>query len=274
MVWLRYELWEYRDGPCYRLASKAETDRLAAADPEGHLRNVFYAPSPAAAEAQYCALRGIGPYIVNPADSEEPFAMAQLESQLADFPEDERLARQPALPQATGQLARAPAPVLAAQMTDAHHRDGAMEPAVEPQEHAAHHEEHGVHVEPVEVAPQLAAESMLEPAETHSPEPALHGAEPLEVTPETASAAIDVLGPITVAPIGPQFRVGKRRKPNAFLGFLRLLLRLLMLVFILGAVALGVGIATGTLDARTVLAHAQALPTQIRDHSIVQSLLP
>ena len=97
MVWLRYELWKYPDGLSHRLASKAETDRLTSATPDGELLNIFYAPSPAAAEAQYCALRGIGPYIVNPADSEEPFTIAQLESQLADFPHDERLARQPAL---------------------------------------------------------------------------------------------------------------------------------------------------------------------------------
>ena len=87
------------------------------------------------------------------------------------------------------------------------------------------------------------------------------------------SARIDALGPITLATDAPIPKI-QRRKPNAFFGFLRLVVRLVMLAIVLGAVTVGVGIATGNLDAQTLLAQARELPTQIREHSTTRSLLP
>jgi hypothetical protein len=287
MIWLRHELWEYPDGLGYRLAGKAETDRLAAASPGGHLRHVFYAPSPAAAEAQYCALRGIGPYIVNPTDSEEPFTMAQLLSQLADFPDDERLARQPALPQPEGGHPPIAVPAVAPAHGHGHdhpethgdHPDAVAAHPADAHEHAdaASHDDHAP------AAARPSAEPDPAPAEAHAPghapahtdEPASHAPEPVTARPAAPSSSeIDALGPITVAPRDAPAPARRRRKPNAFLGVLRLIVRLVMLLIILGAVIIGVGIATGTWDAPTVLARARALPEQVRDSSIVRSLLP
>ena len=320
MVWLRYELWEDHNGSGYRLGDKAETDRLQVASPEAKLSNIFYAPSPAAAEAQYCALRGIGPYIVNPADSEEPFTMAQLERQLADFPHDERLARQPALPQVDG----AHVAVAAHEpdhAKDGHHPEAAAHPVAHVAEHhdhadthaSDHVDSHGDHAEdahahdhaPVEVQaahhepdPHDSHEtSHGEPVESHAhptadhahddhaaPVAATHQAphdlhpahasvEPTVSEPATSSAEMSALGPITLVAAASNPAI-KRRKPNAVLGFLRLVIRLVMLVIVLGAVTVGVGIATGNLDAATVLAKARALPMQIRELHVVRSLLP
>ena len=88
------------------------------------------------------------------------------------------------------------------------------------------------------------------------------------------SAAMSALGPITLADAGGPAAVSKRRKRNGFVGFLRLVVRLVMLVIVLGGVTIGVGIATGNLDATTVLAQARALPMQIRELSVLRSLLP
>lgn len=322
MIWLRHELWENTDGLSYRLASKAETDRLSAVYPDGHLRNVFYAPSPAAAEAQYCALRGIGPYMVNPTDSEEPFTMTQLESQLADFPDDERLARQPALPHPVETAAGHHAPVVvhAPDPVDAHGEahDTALDAPVQEdghtpaaQEHGAH--DHGAHghgandhgVPPQEAhddgahddgahddeapgepvaadihavthaAADHAATDGHAPADPPEAEPVSHPVEnPSSEPAQASSAEIDALGPIIPVAADVPLTRKKPRRPNVFLGFLSLLARLVMLLIVLGAVIVGVGLATGTLDAPTLVSQARALPMQIRDHSMVRSLLP
>jgi hypothetical protein len=97
MIWLRHELWEYNDGLGYRLATRTETDETGAAHREGTLRHVFYAPSPAAAKAQYWALRQLGPIIPSRFESDTPFTLAQLQAQLAQFPDDATLHGQPIL---------------------------------------------------------------------------------------------------------------------------------------------------------------------------------
>ena len=88
------------------------------------------------------------------------------------------------------------------------------------------------------------------------------------------SAAMSALGPITLADARAPLAATKRRKRNGFVGFLRMVIRLVMLVIVLGAVTIGVGIATGNLDAATVFAEARALPVQIRELSVVRSLFP
>lgn len=287
MVWLRYELWENHDDLSYRLANKAETDRLSEAHPGGHLRNIFYAPSPASAEAQYCALRGIGPYIVNSADSEEQFTMAQLESQLVDFPDDERLARQPALPQMDGHATVAAHgephaeealltnPHHAHDHSDDHHATGDADVAPtshhapEPRPHADHT---SVHIEAA-TAPGHSADSH---SNDHHAAPVIVDSHAAHAEPEPAkkSAEIEALGPITLAAPTASIPAVKSRKRNPILGFLRLIVRLVMLAIVLGAVIIGVGIATGNLKAAEVLAQARELPAPIQQHSIVRSLLP
>ena len=89
-----------------------------------------------------------------------------------------------------------------------------------------------------------------------------------------SSAEIDALGPVTLAAAEVPIPTIKRRKPNAILGFLRLVVRLVLLAIVLGAVTVGVGIATGNLNARTLLAQARELPAQIRELSILRNLVP
>jgi len=283
MIWLRHELWEYPDGLGYRLASKAETDRLTAAHPDGHLKQIFYAPSPAAAEAQYCALRGMGPYIVNSSDSETPFTMAQLETQLADFPDDHRLARQPALPEPEG--GHPPMPVETHDHEPVHTPEGSGEaehaagdaghdhkPA-HTSPHDAHEADHNgpvqhghaeAHAEP---DPHAAHNDHASHAEASS-----NSAPALAAAPdhEPAHPASDGLGPISAAAVSAPVWAGKRRKKSPFLGFLKLI----WLLIVIGAVIIGVGIVTGYLDGPTLLTQARELPTLLRDHSIVRTLLP
>ena len=307
MIWLRHELWEYPDGLGYRLASKAETDRLTAAHPDAHLKQVFYAPSAAAAEAQYCALRGMGPYIVNSSDSEAPFTMVQLESQLADFPDDHRLARQPALPVPEGghppiPHVDHPEPLVAAHAephagadhhapADPHHDEAHGQGAAEGHADAAHdddhHEaqDHGAAEAHGEAAHDgshshaTSSEPHAEPAHGHEPEPS-HQPAPAAPVADAAPEPIsddkpapvlsDGLGPLSsVASTTPSW-AARRRKRNPFLGFLKLI----WLLIVIAAVIVGVGIVTGYLDGPTLLAQARELPAVIRDHSIVRTLLP
>jgi hypothetical protein len=97
MIWLRHELWEYTDGLGYRLASRSAADDTGAALRGGTLKQIFYAPSPAAAKAQYWALRQLGPIIPSRFESDAPFTLAQLQAQLAQYPDDATLHGQPAL---------------------------------------------------------------------------------------------------------------------------------------------------------------------------------
>jgi hypothetical protein len=97
MIWLRHELWEYTDGLGYRLASRSATDDTGAPLRGGTLKQIFYAPSPAAAKAQYWALRQLGPIIPSRFESDAPFTLAQLQAQLAEYPDDATLHGQPAL---------------------------------------------------------------------------------------------------------------------------------------------------------------------------------
>lgn len=97
MIWLRHELWEYTDGLGYRLASRNATDDTGAPLRGGTLKQIFYAPSPAAAKAQYWALRQLGPIIPSRFRSDAPFTLAQLQAQLAQYPDDATLHGQPAL---------------------------------------------------------------------------------------------------------------------------------------------------------------------------------
>lgn len=97
MIWLRHELWEYNDGLGYRLASRSDGDETGSGHRGGVLKHVFYAPSPAAAKAQYWALRQLGPIIPSRFESDEPFTLAQLQAQLVQFPDDATLHAQPVL---------------------------------------------------------------------------------------------------------------------------------------------------------------------------------
>ncbi len=97
MIWLRHELWEYNDGLGYRLASRSDGDGTGSGHRDGVLKHVFYAPSPAAAKAQYWALRQLGPIIPSRFESDEPFTLAQLQAQLVQFPDDATLHAQPVL---------------------------------------------------------------------------------------------------------------------------------------------------------------------------------
>jgi hypothetical protein len=97
MIWLRHELWEYTDGLGYRLASRNDTDDSGSPLRGGTLKQIFYAPSPAAAKAQYWALRQLGPIIPSRFESDAPFTLAQLQAQLAQYPDDATLHGQPAL---------------------------------------------------------------------------------------------------------------------------------------------------------------------------------
>ena len=242
MIWLRHELWEYPDGPGYRLASKAETDRLTAAHPDGYLRHVFYAPNAAAAEAQYRALRSMGPYIVNGSDSETPFTRSQLDRQLADFPDDHRLARQPALtaPDNGHPPVAAVAPVEPAQAVD--ETAAAQSPVASPAAGPAPHATKAPDAEKTEAMPTPVVSDGLGPVSSID-----------SATPGWASR-----------------RQRRRRRRNPFLGFLKLL----WLLFVIGAVIVGVGIVTGYLDGPSLLAQARALPAVIRDDSGVRTLLP
>lgn len=285
MIWLRHELWDYPDGLSYRLASNAETERLAAIHPEGRLSQVFYAPSPAAAEAQYCALRGMGPYIVNSADSEAPFTMDQLESQLADFPEDHRLSRQPALPVPEGghppipQVETAqPAHAVVEDAPDTHGGEAhdeapdhipaeglaegsheADQAQVEPEQ--SHH--HGDLTAESESAPEASPDPVADPLDADAP--------PEETTSHaTPDVPADDLGPISAIETGPPRWTAKRRRSNPFVGFLKLI----WLLIVIGAVIVGVGLATGALDGPTLVAQARDLPGQMRDPSFWRTLIP
>ncbi|CAN5331308.1 hypothetical protein BH09PSE1_BH09PSE1_07700 [soil metagenome] len=281
MIWLRHELWEHNDGLSYRLANWAETQRLAAAHPEGVLKHVFYAPNTAAAVAQFYALRQLGPYVPGPDVSEEGFTLAQLESQLTDFPEDKILAGQPALLQAlAAHPAPEPEPEAAQAPVEGHDAapvepDHSVETPAEP--HTNEHPLADKHDEPVE--PEAAEHALSEP---HEPEPAVQASgheiveaphsdhpvadEPLSLASPTAPPAPH--DPLDLWPVTPDEVVAprwarKKRKPNVFLG----ILRVIVLLIVIGAVIVGVGIATGTLDGPTLLA-------QVRDLSIVKSVLP
>jgi hypothetical protein len=367
MIWLRHELWEHEDGPGYRLATRTGTDETGAAHPEGVLKQVFYAPSPAAAKAQYWALRQLGPIIPSSMDADEPFTLAQLQAQLAQYPDDATLHGQPALhvgedapvaivetadaePEAEAVLEEpatdvepsvagpavaeaAPEPVnepvdepasnvvpiripvanaaiLTPEASDAepHSREMAVmerQPApssgalalalaeLEPTPHttpqddqptaghaplsvvASHSsatgDEHTLS-EPVVGGPTGPDADAVEPL---VPEPVTDGAETVEpLVPEPvaveAAAEPDPLGPITAVGTAA-IRGRKRRRKSGFFGGL---LRVLMLLIILGAVVLGVGLATGTWTGPGLLAEARALPDQVRDLSIVKTLLP
>ena len=281
MIWLRHELWDYPDGLSYRLASKAET---AAAHPEGRLSQVFYAPSPAAAEAQYCALRGMGPYIVNSADSEAPFTMAQLESQLADFPDDHRLSRQPDLPVPEGghppiQVAH-PEPLHAAAEApggDGGEGDHEAEDHVLAEAHAEtpHEDEQAHEPEQARRHDDLMAEPEPAPGLEPSPEP--DQAAPVSITPahETSADATpdipaDGLGPLSLVETGLPRRTARRRRRNPIVG----VLKLIWLLIVIGAVIVGVGLATGALNGPTLLAQARDLGVQLRAPSFWRALIP
>ena len=114
MIWLRHELWEYTDGLGYRLASRSDTDDTGAPLRGGTLKQIFYAPSPAAAKAQYWALRQLGPIIPSRFESDAPFTLAQLQAQLAQYPDDATLHGQPALHPGEETEAPVAAPLAAA----------------------------------------------------------------------------------------------------------------------------------------------------------------
>lgn len=99
MIWLRHEIWEDYDGLGYRVASRTETDRKAETSPEAVLGRVFYAPSPAAAKAQYAAVRDLSPYAPGRSEPDAAYTLAQLQIQLRDYPDDEILIRQSVLHQ-------------------------------------------------------------------------------------------------------------------------------------------------------------------------------
>jgi hypothetical protein len=412
MIWLRHELWEYNDGLGYRLASRTGTDEAGTAHREGTLRHVFYAPSPAAAKAQYWALRQLGPIIPSRFESDEPFTLAQLQAQLAQFPDDATLHGQPALHPDEDVGTPAAAPIAAVPVAGSAEPEHEAPESLEPWPVVAHSEPTSVEeavVESVIESEPAAAESAVredavaEAVEEHEPvsnvvpiriaaandviaasdaegpmteprsremaavarhpaasgalglalaelgpaaaasgalalalaelEPTPHtlpdddqpasGAAPLALVashstatgdgppasdahvaeplvPEPAIARTGAIEPLVPEPVAPETGVveplvpepvaaevatqpdplgpitavatnrGKRRKSGFFGG----LIRFLMLLIVLGAVIVGVGIATGYLDGPTLLAQARALPDQTRNLSIVRDLLP
>lgn len=216
MIWLRHELWEHDNGLSYRLASRVETERLATAFPEGVIKHLFYAPSPAAAVAQYYALRHLGPYVPDADVSQDGFTLDQLQSQITDFPDDTILSNQQPL------------------------HSGSETPSSE--------------TSPEAPPPHTKVATPLADA---------HG--PVDHPPADAPAVNDPrdLWPVVPDEIPTPRRARRRRKPSLILGFLRVVL----LLIILAAVALGLCVATGTLDGPTLLAQARDLP-------VVGPLLP
>ncbi|CAN5324006.1 hypothetical protein BH10PSE1_BH10PSE1_01410 [soil metagenome] len=239
MIWLRHEVWEHHDGLSYRLASAAETDRVASIHAEGVIKHVFYAPSPAAAAAQYYALRHLGPYVPGPDVSQEGFTAAQLESQQAEFPDDAILSGQGVPHSEPEAHASSSEPEPTHPVAD-DHEDGHGEVT-----HADH------------------------PVEQESPAVVAHEPEPAVVTDAASHEPTPPHDPKDLWPVAeeeivaPRWASRPRRRSNPFLAFLRVVL----LLIILAAVAVGISIVTGTVDGPTLLA-------QVRDLSIVKSVLP
>lgn len=259
MIWLRHELWETHDGPSYGLASRAETERRAAGPAKATLQQVFYAPSPAAAEAIYRALRLLGPYTPEGPEAEAPFTTAQLTAQLADFPDDAYLASQSPSPSG---------PVH----DDAHTLPDAADPLADADEGADQgHEDHALsgpgqvevergfpHLDPATGEPTV--------AESHGPAPAEEGpwtAEP----PGTETSDESSLGPVSHLPLTASRRISRSRS-NPLVAFLRTLL----LLILVAAIALGLGLITGALDGPTVLAEAQKTTAAALDGSLWETL--
>jgi hypothetical protein len=364
MIWLRHELWEDDDVLGYRLAGRTGAEETGEAHRNGDLRHVFYAPSPAAAKAQYWALRQLGPIIPSRSESDAPFTLAQLQAQLAQFPDDTTLHGQPALhpdEDVTAESGDAAPVVVEAEPIDApeaviteagqeqetaaeaepeppsnvvpirsaaandvipganvdaepHDREMGRQPAsgaiafaepgpaaassgalalalaeLEPTPHAMPDREPTAEQAPLSLVSAHATTTGDEPhahepmvtgvttsredaVEPLVPDPISSGAEIAEpLVPEpvaTEAARPDPLGPITVA--GTVASRARRRKSGVFGG----LMRVLMLLIVLGAVILGVGLATGTWDGPTLLAQARTLPDQVRTLSVVKSLFP
>jgi hypothetical protein len=270
MIWLRHELWEHADGLSYRLASRAETDRLAGPHPEGVIKHVFYAPSTAAAVAQFYALRNLGPYIPGEGVSEDGFTLTQLESQLADYPDDTILAGQPALKAKGDAHPTEPAAAADHEPVETHddHAEPHAETAADPEP-----EGHAEPVAPVEPAPDAEPTPDAEPVDAHPAAAEAHPVEPLALSPDPVVSTPDPMPPAhdpldlwPVTPdevVAPRWARAPRRRANPFVTFLRIVL----LLIILAAIAVGLLIVTGTVDGPTLLA-------QVRDLSIVRSVLP
>jgi hypothetical protein len=190
MIWLRHELWEYNDGLGYRLATRTETDETGAAHREGTLRHVFYAPSPAAAKAQYWALRQLGPIIPSRFESDTPFTLAQLQAQLAQFPDDATLHGQPILhpDEETTEPAAALTVPVAENVAGVEPEDGAPQ-SLEPWPVVAHSEPVPAEQNPVE------RETAAEPSVTEA-EPVAAAAEAVV---EEAAEPVSNVVPIRVA---------------------------------------------------------------------------
>lgn len=238
MIWLRHEMWDYPDGPSFRLASRAESERLSAQYPGGVLKQVFYAPSPATATAQYYALKGLGPYVPGAGVSEAGYAAAQLQAQIRDYPEDATLAGQAA--------AVAPAPEPAPQP--------APQPAPTPVRREIRYEP------PVTPAPTPVAPAADEP-DTIIPfrdAPLELHRDPRDLWPENTEEE-EVPAPRlprqTVKAPKPQ-KASRRKKANPLL---RVLMALVILV-LLAVIAVGVTIVTGLVDGPVLLEQVRNLP--------------
>ena len=232
MIWLRHELWEYNDGLGYRLADRTGTDETGAGHREGTLRQVFYAPSPAAAKAQYWALRQLGPIIPSRFESDEPFTLAQLQAQLAQFPDDATLHGQPALhpDEAAPEAAPAVEPAVVAVIAgpDPEAEDETPQ-SLEPYPVIAHSEP--ALVDPAITDDPAQPEAPLEPvaqtAAQEAAEEAIDEAEPVSnVVPIRIAAANDALAAPDVANVEPRSRemAAMERQPAAASGALALAL--------------------------------------------------
>lgn len=187
MIWLRHELWEYTDGLGYRLASRSDTDDTGAPLRGGTLKQIFYAPSPAAAKAQYWALRQLGPIIPSRFESDAPFTLAQLQAQLAQYPDDATLHGQPALHPDEEAPAVAEAVAEAAPRTDDGPDNEALE-SLEPWPVVAHSEPTLAEETPAAEAKPAVTEAEAEP------ETAVEAIEPpSNVVPIRAAAASNVV---------------------------------------------------------------------------------
>ena len=241
MVWLRHELWETHDGPSYVLASRAETDRRMASHDKVTLQEVFYAPSHAAAEAIYRALRLLGPYTPDSPEAETPYTAAQLEAQRADFPDDEYLARR-SPPPAAHPVSHAHDPIHAG--TEPNTSDAQSDLAHDALQAPG----------PADAAPEAAtypgSSTEGEHAQAHAQ---AHGTAPSNDTSSTAeSSGESHFGSLTPRPLGGSRRSSPSRS-NPFVVFLRVVL----LLIVVAGVVLALGLVTGALDGPTVQAEAQ-----------------
>lgn len=244
-------MWDYPDGPSFRLASRDESDRLSAQYPGGVLKQVFYAPSPATATAQYYALKGLGPYVPGAGVSEAGYTADQLQAQIRDYPQDGTLAAQAAsvaqasgrAPEPTPQPTPEPAPAPARIAPTPVRREIRYEPPATPAPAPAE-------AEPAAAEPDPIIPFQDAPLELHR--------DPRDLWPENTDEE-EVPAPRlprqAIKAPKPQKKT-RRKKANPVL---RLLLALVLLILLL-AVAVAVTIVTGLVDGPVLLQQVRQLP--------------